>query len=111
MSRSLSAFALCAAMISVSLAWAGEPARLMEAKDVDEQREILLHAVRSAGHECARVSDHMYAGDKGGLDFFSVRCADGTEYMISIEGTGEMQSRVMMCRVLQALDVHCFQKL
>jgi hypothetical protein len=83
----------------------------MHSKPLDEQREILLHAVRSAGHQCARVQDHLYGGDRSALDFFSVRCEDGIEYMVSIESTGEMRSRVMMCSVLQALGVQCFQAL
>jgi hypothetical protein len=83
----------------------------MEAKSLDEQREILSLAVRSGAHECPQVADHVYVGEKEEIDFFSVRCSDGLEYMVSIESTGQMQSRVMLCRVLQALGVYCFQKL
>lgn len=90
---------------------AGEPARLMNAKSVSEQREVLSHALESAGHTCAGISEHMYAGEKAGMDFYSVRCDDRSEYMISIAAAGEMQSRVMMCDVLAALGVRCFTKL
>lgn len=112
----LSTLALSYALISVlplsvSPVWAGEAARLMLGKDVAEQRGILLYAVRSGGHNCAALSDHLYAGDRHGITFFSVRCADGIEYMVSIADAGEMQSRVMMCSVLEALAVHCFRKL
>ena len=111
MIRSVSALAFSAALIGASPASAGEAARLMHSKTLDEQREILSHAVRSAGHQCARVQAHLYVGDKRALDFFSVRCEDGTAYMVSIESTGEMQSRVMMCSVLGALGVQCFHEL
>jgi hypothetical protein len=103
-------------VVSMVLIWclpamAGEPARLMGAKSVTEQRDVLFHALRSAGHACPVISDHMYGGEKGGMDFFSVRCKDGSGYMISIASAGEMQSRVMMCDVLAALEVHCFRPL
>ena len=98
-------------LIWCSPAMAGEPARLMSGKPVTEQRDVLSHAIRSAGHTCPVVSEHMYGGEQGGMDFFSVRCQDGSAYMISISGAGEMQSRVMMCDVLAALGVHCFRPL
>ncbi len=60
---------------------------------------------------CREIAEHRFGGEKSGLDFFSVRCQDGSEYMVSIAGAGEMQSRVMMCDVLAALGVRCFQPL
>jgi hypothetical protein len=105
---------LCVSLIVASAAsplTAGEPARLMSAKSIPEQRDVLSHAVESAGHDCPQVAEHMYGGEKSGMDFFSVRCQDASEYMVSIEGAGEMRSRVMVCDVLAALGVLCFEPL
>jgi hypothetical protein len=104
-----------AAMLVVSSggwsARAAEPARLMSTKTVAEQRDVLSHAVQSAGHTCPVVTEHMYVGERQSIDFFSVRCENLGEYMVSIASAGEMQSRVMTCDVLAALNVQCFKPL
>jgi hypothetical protein len=111
MFRILPALVAAAALVTASTGFAGEAAQLMNAKSAEEQRDILSLAVRSAQHQCAKISEHMYVGDKQGMDFFSVRCDDGTEYMVSIESIAEMQSRVILCKVLTALGVQCFKAL
>jgi len=107
------AFTLVAAvaLVAATPAHAGEAADLMNSKPLEEQRTILSHAIEAAAHQCPTISEHMYVGDKGGMDFFSVRCGDGTEYMVSIESIAQMQSRVMVCEVLEALGVQCFKPL
>ena len=77
--------------------------------------DIELHAAFAASIEtsgefqCEKVSEHLKLGENSGYNYITATCSDGNSYVLQIENSGDMQSRVMSCSDAAVIGIDCFK--
>jgi hypothetical protein len=83
----------------------------MDGMSSSERTRILAAIVDGGSHSCARGTRHMYVGEESNSAFYSVQCADGSDYMVEIQPDQYMSTRITPCSIMRRVGVECWRRL
>jgi hypothetical protein len=74
------------------------------ARSVSERNAILASLMQSSGERCQSVTRSMYQGqDSDHTAYWSLACANGRDYELSIDADTNGSTRILECAVEKAL--------
>jgi hypothetical protein len=93
-----------------ALGFAGQASKAIEALTEDRKAEIFKTLIISSGEKCEKVIRIFFKGENDSDDsaYYAVRCSGKTDWVVSIENSGGMSSRVTSCVTLKLVGVSCW---
>lgn len=82
---------------------------------LDDFSDTELHAafassIESSGEfQCEKVTEHLKLGTDPDYDYITATCSDGNSYVLQIENSGDMQSKIMSCADAAIIGIDCFK--
>jgi len=103
-------FSLCLLSIGgTDVAMAGRASEMIEALSDARRREVLTELL--ADESCGEVTEIFFKGNNASDNdaaYYAARCSNGSDYLISIQNSGNMATRISSCTSMSLLGINCW---